>query len=338
MKGLILCAGQGTRLQPFTYARPKCMLPVNGEPVIVSIINKMVHIGICEIGIVINASQGQIPAMLGSGEAYRCSLTYLLQENSLGLADAVKSAYSFIQGEPFLLILGDNLIEGSIMPLIDFLGSEKADASLLLVHVKNPHQFGVADVSINKVVRLEEKSQNPSSDLAVVGAYAFNSDIWKILDRLEPSKRGEYELTDAIQLLIDQGKHVAYCITTEPFFDIGTPERWLDANRYKVSKDSRKQNIKKQLFHSTDTAIISPVHIDPSVKLYQSVIGPYVYIGPGCILNCCRIENSILTDHVQLSHVFVRDSIFGSNVKFSGPVDDTKPAKFIMGDKSKVEE
>ncbi|MDT2194571.1 NDP-sugar synthase [Paenibacillus larvae] len=149
---------------------------------------------------------------------------------------------------------------------------------------------------------------------------------------------GEYELTDAIQLLIDQGKHVAYCITTEPFFDIGTPERWLDANRYKVSKDSRKQNIKKQLFHSTDTAIISPVHIDPSVKLYQSVIGPYVYIGPGCILNCCRIENSILTDHVQLSHVFVRDSIFGSNVKFSGPVDDTKPAKFIMGDKSKVEE
>lgn len=337
MKGLVLCAGRGTRLQPFTFARPKCMIPVNGEPVIVSIIVRMVNMGIHEIGIVLNASQGHVREVLGSGKAYGASLTYLIQEQALGLADAVKSAKSFIQDEPFFLMLGDNLIEGSLKPLIDMLGDRKTAAALFLARVENPQQFGVAVVLNDRIVRLEEKPQTPPSDLAVVGAYAFSNEIWKILDQLKPSKRGEYEITDAIQLLIDQGHHVAYSITTEPFFDIGSPERWLEANRYKMNKDATEYNM-EHLLQNPGVVIHPPVHIDSSAQLNQSTIGPYVYIGPGCVVNDCRLENSILIDHVELTHVSAKNSIFGSNVNFSGPLNDAETPTFILGDKSMIKD
>jgi len=337
MKGLILCAGQGKRLQPFTYARPKCMIPVNGEPIIVSIINKMMNIGVHEIGIVLNTSQESVRELLGSGEAYGATLTYLLQEKALGIAHAVKIARSFIQDESFFLMLGDNLIEGDLQPLIDLMIDGKSAAALLLTRVENPYDFGVVEVSNNKIVRLEEKPKVPRSDLVIVGAYVFSSGIWSILDQLVPSKRGEYELSDALQILIDQGKHVDYSITTEPFFDIGSPERWLSANRYKMSKDKMERN-SEHLFGNTDVVINPPVQIDPSAQITQSVVGPYVYIGPDCVVENCRIENSILTDHVQISHVFAQDSIFGSNTKFTGSVNKTKPSKFIMGDMSIVKD
>lgn len=170
---------------------------------------------------------------------------------------------------------------------------------------------------------------------AIVGAYTFSNMIWEVLENLQPSKRGEYEITDAIQILIDQGYQVAYSITTEPFFDIGTPERWLDANRYKMNKDTRRHHI-EHLLQNSGVVIHPPVHIDPSVKLNRSTIGPYVYIGPGCVVNDCQLENSILTDHVQLYSLSAKDSIFGSNVELSGPVKQSKPTTFIIGDKSSI--
>lgn len=333
MKGLILCAGHGTRLRPFTYSRPKCTVPVNGVPVIVSIVQQFVRLGMRDIGIVLNDSQPRIRQLLGDGEKYGAAISYIRQEEALGLAHAVKVARPFINDEAFFLMLGDNLVEGALDSLISQVLDDNAAASLLLARVEDPSQYGIASVSNNAIVRLEEKPAVPQSDLAIVGAYAFDSTIWDALDRLKPSKRGEYELTDAIMLLIDEGFHVAYSVSSEPFFDIGNPERWLAASRYKMDSDPPDPNRMPRLA-TVGVTIIPPVNIDPSAKLENSTIGPYVYIGPDCLLTDCRIENSILLDGVQLSRLYAQGSIFGSNVTITNPTKDHLPSKFVIGDSS----
>lgn len=335
MKGLILCAGKGTRLQPFTYTRPKCLMPVNGEPIIISTVKRLVKMGVTEIGIVVNESQGEsIQDTVGNGEKMGASITYLLQKRALGLADAVRSGYSFIESEPFLLMLGDNLIAGPLEKLVKSVVSKEASASLLLAPVDNPSMFGIALIEDNKIVQLEEKPQTPQSNLAIVGAYAFNKDIWPLIDGLVPSSRGEYELTDAIQLLLCQGKRITYSITTEPFFDIGTYDGWLKANRYLMGQESF--NNSDGIEQGTDVQVIPPVFCHPTARVSQSVIGPYVYIGPGSIVNQCKIENSILMENVSLSNINARDSLFGTNAYFSNPSTPNEPSQFILGDKSSV--
>ncbi|OKP82954.1 sugar phosphate nucleotidyltransferase [Paenibacillus sp. P32E] len=334
MKGLILCAGRGTRLQPSTYTKPKCMLPVNGEYILVSIINKLVAAGITEIGIVVNPSQGEIRQTIGDGERWNASLTFLLQKEAKGLADAVKSARSFVADSPFLVMLGDNLYEGDLMPFIRSLEAGKAAASILLQQVKDPSQFGVAVIHDGQIVSLEEKPRIPKSNLAIVGAYAITAAIWPVLDRLTPSPRGEYEMTDAIQMLISEGKHVAYSITTAPFFDIGTHERWLEANRYKMDQDP--QNFMNSSDIHISAQFIPPVRIDPTASVTNSVVGPYVYIGPNSVVQDCILTNSILTDQVELSHVHAEGSVFGSYVHLAEQEIQERPARYILGDRASV--
>ncbi len=334
MKGLILCAGRGTRLQPSTYTKPKCMLPVNGEYILVSIINKLVAAGITEIGIVVNHSQGEIRQTIGDGERWNASITFLLQEKPMGLADAVKSAKSFMADSPFVLMLGDNLYEGDIAPLIRSLDADKAAASILLQQVKDPSQFGVAVVDAGQITGLEEKPKHPKSDLAIVGVYALTAAIWPAMDRLTPSPRGEYEMTDAIQLLITEGGHVVYSIAAEPFFDIGTHDRWLEANRYKMDQDP--QNFVKPSGMHRSVQWIPPVRIDPTATVTNSVVGPYVYIGPNSVVEDSILSNSILTDQVALSHVHAEGSVFGSYVHLAEQEIQEQPARHILGDRATV--
>lgn len=334
MKGLILCAGRGTRLQPSTYTKPKCMLPVNGEYILVSIINKLVAAGITEIGIVVNHSQGEIRQTIGDGERWNASITFLLQKEPKGLADAVKSAQSFVADSPFLLMLGDNLYEGDIEPLIRSLEADKAAASILLQQVKDPSQFGVAVINAGQIISLEEKPKYPKSNLAIVGVYALTAAIWPVMDRLTPSPRGEYEITDAIQWLISEGGHVAYSITPAPFFDIGTHERWLEANRYKMDQDP--QNFVNPSGRHICVQFIPPVRIDPTAIVSNSVVGPYVYIGPNSVVEDCILSNSILTDQVELSHVHAEGSVFGSYVQLVEQEIQEQPARHILGDRATV--
>jgi len=336
MKGLILCAGKGTRLQPFTYTKPKCMIPVYGEPIIISIIGQFARLGIREIGIVMSPSQKLIPETLGNGEAFGVSLHYIMQEEPLGLAYAVNAARSFINEAPFFLMLGDNLIEGALEPLIALPDDEDIAASILLTEVEDPQQYGIAHIASNTIVGLQEKPLEPKSNLAIVGAYAFySSEIWNAIEQLKPSKRGEYELTDAIMMLINDGKQVTHSITTEPFFDIGNPDRWLAVNRYRLDMGHEQMPLNyEQLIDEANVTLIPPVYIHPSAKLARSVIGPYAYVGPNCTLTNCRIENSILIDHVHLSNLNAHGSIFGSNVEISSSIHSNKPSKFIIGDSS----
>ncbi|MFF2015091.1 sugar phosphate nucleotidyltransferase [Paenibacillus sp. NPDC058177] len=333
MKGLILCAGRGTRLQPSTYTKPKCMLPVNGEYILVSIINELVAAGITDIGIVVNHSQGEIREMIGDGGQWNASLTFLLQKEAKGLADAVKSAQSFVADSPFLLMLGDNLYEGDLEPLIRSLDADKSAASILLQRVEEPRQFGVAVIKDGQIVSLEEKPRYPKSNLAIVGVYALTAAIWPAIERLTPSPRGEYELTDAIQMLVSEGRHVAYSVTTAPFFDIGTHERWLDANRYKMDQDPKNFVMPSGI---NFVQWIPPVRVDPTARVTNSVIGPHVYIGPDSVVEDCILTNSILTDQVRLSHVHAEGSVFGSHVHLAEQEIQEQPARYILGDRATI--
>lgn len=336
MKGLILCAGRGTRLQPSTYTKPKCMLPVNGEFILVSIINKFVAAGITDIGIVVNHTQGEIRETIGNGKRWNASLTYLLQNEAKGLADAVRSAQSFVADSPFVLMLGDNLYEGELEPLIRSLDAEHSAASILLQRVKDPRQFGVAVIEHQQIVNLEEKPVTPKSDLAIVGVYALTAAIWPVIERLTPSPRGEYELTDAIQMMISQGEHVAYSITAAPFFDIGTHDRWLEANRYKMDHDPKNFEVADLSGMHGNVQLIPPVRMDPTSRVKNSVIGPYVYIGPHCVVEDCILTNSVLTDQVRLSHIHAEGSVFGSHVQLTEQETQEQPARHILGDRSTV--
>ncbi|UQZ34089.1 hypothetical protein C2I18_11450 [Paenibacillus sp. PK3_47] len=334
MKGLVLCAGRGTRLQPSTYTRPKCMLPVNGELIIVSIIKKLAAAGIRDIGIVVNPSQGEIREMIGDGKRWDVSVTYLLQNEAKGLAHAVQSAEDFMEDSPFVLMLGDNLYEGELEPLIESLQADKSAASILLQQVKDPRQFGVAAIEGGQITGLEEKPREPKSDLAIVGVYALTSAIWPAIKRLAPSARGEYELTDAIQMLISDGGQVTYSIAAAPFFDIGTHERWLAANRYKMEHDPL--NLAAPAGMDPSVRWIPPVKIDPSARVTNSTVGPYVYIGPDSVVEDSLLSNSILTDRVRLSRIHAEDSIFGSQVQLQEQEIQEQPARHILGDRASV--
>ncbi|TDF92562.1 sugar phosphate nucleotidyltransferase [Paenibacillus piri] len=299
MKGLILCAGKGTRLQPFSNAKPKVLLPVANKPIIYYCIEKLVELDIYEIGIVIRPDHlALFMEEVGTGEQWGAQITFIFQYHALGIADAVGQAEAFIDNDPFMLLLGDNLMMQSLKPLCHAVIQEKHEAAILLGQVSNPADFGIAEVAGNRIVGLEEKPAFPKSNLAVLGAYAFTSVIFKAIHAIAPSPRGEYEITDAIQWLIDTGCSVVYLETAEHFSDVGTMERWLEANCWMLQlmektglPDGRKLD---------GCTLIPPVLIDPSSELKDCVIGPYVSIGPNVKLQQCTIENSILLESVNL--------------------------------------
>jgi glucose-1-phosphate thymidylyltransferase len=301
MKGLILCAGKGTRLQPFTNIKPKGLLPVANKPLIFYGIEKLVELGIYEIGIVIRPNlYTMFMEEVGAGERWNVNITYIFQINPLGISDAVKHSESFMDNEPFVLLLGDNLITQDLHSLCHAITHENHDAAILLRKVTNPKAFGIAEVYKDRIIGLEEKPSEPKSDLAVLGSYAFKPSIFKAVHSISPSARGEYEITDAIQWLIHQQYSVAYQITDKNFSDVGTMEGWLDANRWMLNLMEEEG----LLTYPTDyqgTTLIPPVCIDPSAELINCVIGPYVTIGPYVRLESCTLENSILLEYAILN-------------------------------------
>ncbi|PWV99325.1 glucose-1-phosphate thymidylyltransferase [Paenibacillus cellulosilyticus] len=298
MKGLILCAGKGSRLYPFTYNRPKTLVPVANTPLLQLSIVKLMELGIDEVGIVIHPSQEtSIREKFGEGQALGISISYIYQHESKGIAHAVKQAQAYISDEPFLLLLGDNLISASLSRLKNDVELNEAQASLLLAEVEVAQDYGIAEIQDERIVGIEEKPVNPKSQLAVLGAYAFTKDIFNAIDEIRPSKRGEYEITDAIQRLIDQQKIVSYHVTDQLNIDVGTMDRWLKANQKLLSSD-----VSMNRMHSSvrleNCTIVEPVSIDKDCVLKDCQIGPYVSIGEGSKLENCQIENSIILNGV----------------------------------------
>ncbi|MDT3428359.1 glucose-1-phosphate thymidylyltransferase [Paenibacillus forsythiae] len=319
MKGLIVCAGKGSRLRPFTLTRPKTLLPVANKPILFYAIEKLAEEGIREIGIVIHPSQEEmIRAAAGGGEQFGVSLTYLYQREPRGIADAVAAAEEYIGQSDFILLLGDNLFKEPLRTLIDRL--ERSAACILLTHVKNPQHFGVAEINASQIISLEEKPKFPKSNLAVVGSYAFKAGIFDHIRALTVSGRGELEITDAIQRLIDSGERVAYAITREHCSDVGTAQRWLAANKWMMGELYGESNAISEEATLVNCRVHAPVAIGSGSVLKNCTIGPYVSVLSGAHLEECHLAHSILLRDVTISGTGkeVIAGIFGDEASITG--------------------
>src|SRR5262245_15504779 len=251
MKALVLAGGRGTRLRPITHTSAKQLVPVANKPVLFYGLEAIREAGIREVGIVVSDpremlvkdprtggqvtvmvnSQAEIRAAVGDGSAFGLEVTYIEQEAPLGLAHAVKISADYMRDEPFVMYLGDNLIKDGITPFVREFQQEEPDAQILLAHVKTPSEFGVAELEGDRVVRLEEKPAQPKSDLALVGVYLFDPSVFEAVNGIQPSKRGELEITDAIQYLISHGRRVRSHVIGEWWKDTGKVEDMLEGNR-----------------------------------------------------------------------------------------------------------
>ncbi len=352
MKGLILAGGKGTRLRPLTYTSAKQLVPVANKPVLFFAIEAVVAAGIEEIGIIVGDTREEIRAAAGDGSRFGAKITYIEQEAPLGLAHAVKIARPFLGDDSFVMYLGDNLIAGGIESLVQEFIELGCNSQILLAEVPNPSQFGVAELGENgKVLRLTEKPKEPKSNLALVGVYMFDPTIFESVERIRPSARGELEITDAIQDLIDRGLDVHPHLVRGWWKDTGKLEDMLEANRIVLEALEPRHGSAA----GVGTAIEGRVEIGAGVRIEQSLIrgpvvigdgaviehtfiGPYTSIGEGCTLSRCEIENSIVLAGSEIRDIPLRidGSLVGRNVKIRRSDGKPKAYRFMLGDNSEV--
>ncbi|MDY7095988.1 MAG: glucose-1-phosphate thymidylyltransferase [Acidobacteriota bacterium] len=352
MKGLILSGGKGTRLRPLTYTSAKQLVPVANKPVLYYGIESVVASGITDIGIVVGETKDEIKEAVGDGSRFGAQVTYIEQDAPRGLAHAVLIAEEFIGEDSFVMYLGDNLIAGGITSLVEEFQSLGPNAEILLAHVKNPQQFGVAELHEDgRVKRLVEKPKEPQSDLALVGVYMFDHHIFESVKRIKPSARGELEITDAIQDLIDRGLSVHPHVVKGWWKDTGKLEDMLEANRIvldtldngvaiEIPAGSRVEG-RVSLGHGVelvDSLVRGPVVIGAGTKLDHAFVGPYTSIGKRCVLKRCELENSIVLNNCEIRDIPLRidGSLIGRNARIVKTDFKPKAYRFMLGDNSEV--
>jgi glucose-1-phosphate thymidylyltransferase len=351
MKGLILCAGFGTRLRPLTYTGAKHLLPVANKPILNYAIEAMAQAGIEEIGLVVGGpTRQQIQEAVGDGSRFGVRASYIAQEHPHGLAHAVAVAADFIGDSPFVVYLGDNMIHGGITEFVESFGGDAA-AQILVAKVEDPRRFGVAETKGGKVVRLIEKPSTMEIDLAIVGVYAFTPEVFGAIDRIEPSARGELEITDAIQRLVDDGKTVRAVEVRSWWADTGRPEDVLEVNRRLLHEVQPR--IEGEV--GAESEVVGPVVIGPGSEIRGSMIrgpviigsdciiedcyiGPYTAISDNCTLRDTEVEFSILLTEVQISDMPLRidRSLLGTRVKLTRNDSPARALQFVLGNDSHV--
>lgn len=352
MKGLILSGGKGTRLRPLTYTSAKQLVPVANKPVLFYGIESVVASGITDIGIVVGETKDEIKEAVGDGSRFGARVTYIEQDAPRGLAHAVLIAEEFIGQDSFVMYLGDNLIAGGITSLVEEFQSLGPSAEILLAHVSNPQQFGVAELHDDgRVKRLVEKPKEPQSDLALVGVYMFDHHIFESVKRIQPSARGELEITDAIQDLIDRGLTVHPHVVKGWWKDTGKLEDMLEANRIvldtldngvaiEIPAGSRVEG-RVSLGHGVelvDSLVRGPVVIGAGTRLDHAFVGPYTSIGKRCVLKRCELENSIVLNNCEIRDIPLRidGSLIGRNARIVKTDFKPKAYRFMLGDNSEV--
>ncbi|GGM99034.1 glucose-1-phosphate thymidylyltransferase [Thermus composti] len=346
MKGLILAAGRGTRLRPLTHTRPKPVIRVAGRPILHYAVENLKEAGVEEIGVVVSPETEKDIREALSGREVR----YVLQEEPQGLAHAVAVARDFLGDSPFVLYLGDNLFQKGIRRFLEAF-RPGVSAVIALVRVEDPRQFGVAVLEGERIVRLLEKPKEPPSDLAVAGVYVFTPEVFEVIRELKPSARGEYEITDAIQGLIDRGRKVVGVEVEGWWKDTGRPKDLLDANRLLLEELSPK--VEGEVLESELTGrvvvekgarvvkstVIGPAFIGEGVVVEEAYIGPFTSLGPGVRVVRSEVEYSILEDHARLENVALRlqESILGVGAEVRSRNSLPRAHRLILGDLSQVE-
>lgn len=354
IKGLILSGGKGTRLRPITYTRAKQLIPIANKANLVYVVEDLANAGITDIAVVISPETGaEVEASLGRGDRWNVRFTYIPQFNPLGLAHAVKTARTFLGDDPFLMYLGDNLLSGGVSHLVQEFQKSRPAGIVLLTPVPNPTQFGVAELdATGQVVRLIEKPRNPPSNLALVGVYLFSPIIHEVIDTLQPSSRGEYEITDAIQGLIDRNYHVLAHHVKGWWKDTGKPEDLLDANRLVLSQLQRELNgelheadIVGEVVVEADARIVrstirGPAHIAAGAIIEDSYVGPYTSVGKMAQIIRSEVEYSILMDCAIVQDLAYRldASVLGQGVCVEGGNNKQRKhvLQLVLGDHSVV--
>ncbi|MDA8193685.1 MAG: glucose-1-phosphate thymidylyltransferase [Thermaerobacter sp.] len=352
MKGLILAGGTGSRLRPLTYTGAKQLIPVANRPILFYAVEALRDAGITDIGIVVGETGREVEEALGDGSGFGCEFTFIPQFAPLGLADAVKTAARFLGETPFCMFLGDNLLRGGLRSLVDRFRSGDFAASILLTEVPNPEQFGVAVVDGERVLNLVEKPSVPPSNLALVGAYCFSAAIHPAIARLTPSRRGEYEITDAIQNLIDQGLPVDAARVSGWWKDTGRPEDVLDANRLiledlkgRLDGAVEEESVVTGRVEVRAGAVIrksvirGPVTIGEDAWIEESYVGPYTAIGPRVKILRTEIENSVVLADSRISDVPGRidASLIGRAVTVQGQSARPRALRLVLGDQSRAD-
>lgn len=354
MKGLILSGGRGSRLRPLTHTRAKQLIPIANKPALFYGVEDLVNAGITNIGVIVNPDTAdEVRHALGTLSGRAAHFTFIPQESPLGLAHAVKTARQFLQDDAFVMYLGDNLLSGGIAHVVEEHRTGDYDAIVLLTPVDNPSEFGVAVLDQeSRVVRLAEKPVDPISNLALVGVYLFSPAIHEVIDTLRPSWRGEYEITEAIQGLIDRGRPVKAHRVRGWWKDTGKPEDLLDANRLILAQCTRRvagdvvdSELVGDVVVEEEARIVAsrvrgPAHIGAGALVDHSYVGPYTSIGRHGRVILSEVEYSIILDHAEVRHLPYRldGSIVGEHALVDGKGDGPRKhaMQLILGDRSQV--
>lgn len=356
MKALILSGGKGTRLRPLTYTGAKQLVLVANKPILWYGIEEMVNAGITNIGIIISPETGaEVQAKTGNGERFGANITYILQEQPAGLAHAVQVARPFLGDSPFVMYLGDNVIQqGDLSYFLNKFTEQQQDALILLRPVANPSAFGVAKVDeTGRVLQLIEKPKIPPSNLALVGVYFFSDTIHDAIANIQPSPRGELEITDAIQCLIDRKSSVIACQLEGWWLDTGKKDDLLEANRLILDTylttsilgivDAQSQIIgrvqigeKSQVINCT---IRGPVVIGNDCYLENCFIGPYSSIADNATLIETDLEHSVVLESAKIVGIHQRiiDSVIGQRAQLTVAPRRPKALRFMIGDDCQIE-
>jgi glucose-1-phosphate thymidylyltransferase len=357
LKGLILSGGKGTRLRPITHTSAKQLVPVANKPVLFYGIEAMAQAGIEQVGIIIAPETGdEIRQVVGEGERFGVQIEYIVQDEPLGLAHAVLTAEPFLGEDPFVMYLGDNLLQGGISDLVAAFREHEPEALILLTPVPDPQNYGVAELAeapageIGSVVRLVEKPAEPATDLALVGVYMFTRAIHDAARAIQPSGRGELEITDAIQHLVDNGLRVEPHIVRGWWKDTGRLEDMLEANR--LILDNLTSSVEGELLDSQvdgrvviepgavleRTTVRGPAIVGAGAQLRDCYIGPYTAVGASCRVQNAEVEHSILLEGSSVCDLDGRmeSSLLGRNVTVRRGDRQPRAYRFMVGDNSDI--
>jgi glucose-1-phosphate thymidylyltransferase len=352
LKGLILSGGRGTRLRPITFTSAKQLVPVANKPVLFYGIEAMAEAGISEIGIIIAPETGgEIREAAGDGSQFGVRIEYIVQDEPAGLAHAVLTAEPFLGTSPFVMYLGDNLLQGGMRDLVQDFREHAPEALILLTPVPDPQNYGVAELGGDgSVVRLVEKPPNPATDLALVGVYMFTPQIHEAARAIEPSARGELEITDAIQWLVDSGKRVEPHVVRGWWKDTGRLDDMLEANRLILDTVVRRvdgvlddaQVDGRVVVESgallERATVRGPAVIGEGAVVRDAYIGPYTAVGRNCVIERAEVEHSILLEGSSVRNLDGRmeSSLLGRDVAISRGDRQPRAYRFMVGDKSEI--